>query len=173
MHYLSAVVAATAAFASLSDALTIPNDAKYVLHEKREAHLDIVAKTKRSTVNAALLPVRIGLTQPDLHRGYDMVMDVSHPESSNYGKHLSAVDVNTVFAPSAKTVQTVRDWLISSGIAADRIKQSDNKGWLAFDAHVEEAEELFRTKYYQAEHPSRADKYSVGCDEYVKTDQIV
>jgi hypothetical protein len=49
MHYLSAVVAATAAFASLSDALTIPNDAKYVLHEKREAHLDNVAKTKRST----------------------------------------------------------------------------------------------------------------------------
>lgn len=165
MRFATAVTAGVA-LAGSSAALSIPRDSKYVLHEKREEHRAAFSLTKRSKIGfGSILPVRIGLTQRDLHRGYDWVMDVSHPESQNYGKHWTASEVNKAFAPTAETVQAVRGWLIQSGIAEDRITVSDNKGWLAFDADIEEAEELFRTSYYEHEHRSDSTKYSVGCDE--------
>lgn len=83
--------------------------------------------------------------------------------SLNYGKHWTAAQVNKAFAPTAKTVQTVRDWLMSTGIEAERITVSDNKGWLAFDAAVEEVERLFQTQYFEHGHAD-ADKYTIGCD---------
>jgi tripeptidyl-peptidase I len=70
-----------------------------------------------------------------------------------------------MFAPAAETVQAVREWLTSFGIHESRVVHSDNKGWLAFDATVEEAEKLLLTEYYEHEH-----RYSpnvrVGCDGY-------
>ena len=161
------VLTACVALLGSTAALSVPRDANYVLHEKREGlQATSFDLAKRSPISSgALMPIRIGLTQPELHRGYDLVMDVAHPESSNYGKHYSAEDVNRMFAPTAETVQAVRDWLISSGVAEHRIKVSDNKGWLAFDARLEEAEELFRAHYYENEHTTRPDKYTVGCDE--------
>lgn len=166
MRIYTTILVAGLAILSSSDALSIPRDTKYVVHERRQTHRAGAHLTKRSQVNSgSLLPMRIGLTQVDLHRGYDLVMDVSHPESKNYGKHYSAEEVNKLFAPAAETVQAVRNWLISSGIAEERIKVSDNKGWFAFDAYKEEAEELFRTQYYQEEHSRYASKYLVGCDQ--------
>ena len=41
----------------------------------------------------AILPMRIGLTQNNLDNGYELLMDVSHPTSKNYGKHWSAQKV--------------------------------------------------------------------------------
>ena len=40
-----------------------------------------------------ILPMRIGLIQNNLDNGYDLLMDVSHPSSKNYGKHWSAQKV--------------------------------------------------------------------------------
>jgi len=69
-----------------------------------------------------------------------------------------------IFAPSAETVQAVRDWLVTSGIANHRITHSDNKGWFAFDATTAEAEGLLHTELYEHEHADTG-KWSVGCDE--------
>jgi len=166
MHTFATVLVAGLALLESSAALSIPRDAKYVVHEKREDHHAGVNLAKRSQIGSgSLLPIRIGLTQPGLEHGYDLVMDVAHPDSKNYGKHYSAEEVNRLFAPTAETVQAVRNWLIDSGIAEHRIKVSDNKGWLAFDAEIHEAEELFRTQYFQQEHSKHANKYSVGCDQ--------
>ena len=44
-----------------------------------------------------ILPMRIGLTQNNLQDGYDLLMDVSHPTSKNYGKHWSAQKVRVPF----------------------------------------------------------------------------
>lgn len=57
-----------------------------------------------------------------------------------------------VFAPEQCTVDTVRTWLIDSGVDASRITHSDNKDWLAFDATTEEAETLLLTEYHLYEH---------------------
>lgn len=57
-----------------------------------------------------------------------------------------------MFSPEQSTVDTVRAWLIDSGINPKRITHSDNKGWLAFDATTEEAEALLLTEYHLYEH---------------------
>lgn len=54
---------------------------------------------------------------------------------------------------------------MSSGISADRIQQTQSLGWLSFDATVDEAEALLKTKYHVYEH-SESGQPHVACDEY-------
>ena len=70
-----------------------------------------------------------------------------------------------MFAPSDVAVAAVRNWLVASGIAAERITHSDNKGWLAFDAPAEEAESLLHTEYHVYEHKSSGHT-ATACDQY-------
>lgn len=163
MHLLHSVALYALALDRLCAAS--PTASKYVLHEERSQWMPAPASLQaRSRLDVDhLLPVRIALTQRGLDTGDDWLMDVAHPESPNYGKHWSAAQINTAFAPTKATVQAVRNWLISAGIEEDRISVSDNKGWLAFNANVEEAERLFQAQYYEHKH-SDEDKYTIGCD---------
>ena len=111
-----------------------------------------------------VLPMRIALTQGNLHQGYDHLMDVSHPESPNYGRHWTAKQVAETFAPAQESVDAVSEWLRNSGIAADRIRRSQSLGWLQFDATVAEAEALLKTKYHLHRHETG--KPHIGCDAY-------
>ncbi|OQE42187.1 hypothetical protein PENCOP_c004G05160 [Penicillium coprophilum] len=149
------------AIAALSGA--VPAPVKHVLHEKRSEHVDWVKgeRIKRDSV----LPVRIGLTQNNLEKGEEYLMAVSDPSSPKYGQYWSADEVHDMFAPSKDTVHTVRRWLESSGIHESRIVHSDNKGWLAFDAYVQEVEDLFKAEFYEHEHASTS-SMKIGCEEY-------
>ena len=69
-----------------------------------------------------------------------------------------------MFAPSQETINTVRTWLVNSGIAPSRIVHSDTKGWYAFDATTSELEALLNTQYYTYEH-STTDEIAAACDE--------
>lgn len=51
----------------------------------------------------------------------------STPGSAHYGKHMSPEEVIDFFAPDQSSVDSVIDWLVSSGIARHRISQSTNK----------------------------------------------
>ncbi|OTA89598.1 hypothetical protein M434DRAFT_103855 [Hypoxylon sp. CO27-5] len=136
----------------------------HVLHEKRETTSKVWKK--RDAVSPKMsLPMRIGLKQSNLDNGHNLLMDVSHPDSPNYGKYYTADDVNEIFAPSHEKVEVVREWLVASGISRERVSQSANKAWLQFDANAEEAEELFKTKYHIYQHEDSGTK-KVGCDEY-------
>ncbi|KXG52611.1 Peptidase S8/S53, subtilisin/kexin/sedolisin [Penicillium griseofulvum] len=149
------------AIAALSGA--VPAPVKHVLHEKRSEHVDWVKgeRIKRDSV----LPVRIGLTQNNLEKGEEYLMAVSDPKSARYGQYWSAEEVHEMFAPSKDTVDSVRRWLESSGIHESRIVHSDNKGWLAFDAYMQEVEDLFKTEFYEHEHASTS-SIKIGCEEY-------
>ena len=68
-----------------------------------------------------------------------------------------------MFAPEDETVEVVKAWLIDSGIAGERISQSDNKAWIAFDATTEEAEGLLHTTYHGYEHLSSGG-LTLACD---------
>ena len=81
----------------LAQASAAPAPGPYVVHEKRDAQ---TTKWSRSTVKLprdAIIPMSIGLTQRNLEKGYDFLMEVSHPESPNYGKHWSAQKVALMF----------------------------------------------------------------------------
>lgn len=42
-------------------------------------------------------------------------MDVSDPQSENYGKHWTPSRVHDFFSPSEETIETVKEWLIAAG----------------------------------------------------------
>jgi hypothetical protein len=70
-----------------------------------------------------------------------------------------------MFAPEEETVANVKEWLTDFGIHGARIVHSENKGWVAVDVTVEEAEELLQTEFYEHEHQS-SPKTRVGCEKY-------
>lgn len=59
-----------------------------------------------------------------------------------------------MFSPHQSSVDTVKEWLHAFGIDPERIAESDNKGWVAFDATTEEAEGLLHTEFHLFEHTS-------------------
>lgn len=156
------IVHLAVALAGTASALTVPHN--HVVHERR--HLPHPQINKRMSSNA-VLPMRIGLRQNEaaLEAAEEWLMDVSHPASAKYGQHWSSEEVVAAFSPPEDRVETVASWLIQSGIGKERITHSQNKGWLAFDATVEEAERLLHTQYFhdgvQDDRGSR-----VGCNEY-------
>lgn len=162
MKLVPQTIVAIAALAALTDARPAP--AGHVLHEKR--HVASQSWIKRDRVAAdAILPIKIGLKQQNLHKGEEYLMDVSDPSSPNYAKHWTAEQVANAFAPSEDTLASIKAWLIQSGVAHERIRQSTNKGWLSFHATAKEAEDLLHTEFYEHEHASNG-KWAVGCDEY-------
>lgn len=156
------VTSLLAAFLATSSAS--PLSTPHVVHEKRTSAPH--GWVKRAELGRRMvLPMRIALAQENLHKGDDWLMDVSHPTSSKYGQHWSAEDIATAFAPSESTVNAVKDWLSSAGITSERIKQSQSLGWLSFDASVEEAESLLRTKYHVYEHQETGQPH-IACEDY-------
>jgi tripeptidyl-peptidase-1 len=79
----STLLAAVAYFAVCFAAPTADNH-NFVLHEKRDGALH--QWTKRSRAHAdEILPVRVGLTQSNLHKAEEYILDVSDPSSPNFG----------------------------------------------------------------------------------------
>ncbi|KAJ5907330.1 hypothetical protein N7495_000012 [Penicillium taxi] len=136
----------------------------YTVHERRESTPSYWNKGQRLDETTSL-PVRIGLVQPNLGYGHDLLMKMSDPYSSRYGKHMSQSEVHDLFAPSQQNIDDVRSWLESSNISQGRISQSVNKQWLQFDARVEELERLLHTEYHIYSHTETGRQY-VACSEY-------
>lgn len=94
-----------------------------MVHEKRNGlpHWNY-QKLKTRSHEETTIPIRIALAQRNLHRGYELLMDVSDPTSKNFGKHWTAQEVHDMFSPSQESVKAVKEWLISSGVDASKIQ---------------------------------------------------
>jgi len=77
---------------------------------------------------------------------------------------MTASEVHDLFAPSKESVDDVRNWLESSGIASSRISHSTNKQWIQFDAEANELEKLLNTEYYIYSH-AETGRPHVACRE--------
>ncbi|KDQ54112.1 hypothetical protein JAAARDRAFT_60885 [Jaapia argillacea MUCL 33604] len=135
----------------------------HVVHERR-GHTPAGWNRARKHDSGAVLPLRIGLTQSNMDKLEEFLMEVSDPESSKFGGHWSAGQVAKTFAPSKETVETVYEWLTSSGFDASRIRVTPTKTWIEVNATVEEAERLLKTEYHVFEHGTG--KEHVACDTY-------
>ncbi|KAJ5994597.1 hypothetical protein N7451_010321 [Penicillium sp. IBT 35674x] len=144
--------------------LAVPAPYGHAVHERRDFIPTSWTEEKRLDAST-LLPVRIGLTQSNLDYGHELLMEMSNPSSSRYGKHMSASEVHDLFAPSHESVDVVRSWLESFGIAKNRISQSVNKQWIQFDAAADEMEKLLHTEYYIYSHADTGRSH-VACREY-------
>ncbi|KAF2152969.1 subtilisin-like protein [Myriangium duriaei CBS 260.36] len=154
-----------AAAAAVTCVTASPVHAPHAIHEKRSIVPHGWTKQRAGLNKDAVLPMRIGLTQSNLDKAYEHLMDVSHPTSDNFGKHWTAKQVKEMFAPSEETVQAVKTWLTEAGISEGRISKSDSGSWLKFDATVEEAESLLKTTYHKFEHGESGQPH-IACDEY-------
>lgn len=154
-------VAAVFLSAFVAAALGMPAD--YIKHEDigNAPHL-----IKRA--GAALdqtVPVRIALKQNNLDNGMDLLMDVSDPDSPNYGKHWTPEQVAEKFAPTQDSVDAVTQWLVEAGVPADSIKTPKSKGWVEFQSTVGKLENLLHTKYNVFESRDTAKQF-LGTDAY-------
>jgi tripeptidyl-peptidase I len=99
-----------------------------------------------------ILPLRIGLAQQNLHLIEEVLLNVSHPDSPNYGNHWTATDIRNTFRPSALSTQAVQEWLTSEEIAPSRISLSQSGAWVEANISVAEAERLLKTEYHVYNH---------------------
>jgi hypothetical protein len=75
-------------FVAYASAAPAPSSS-YVVREKRETQHQRWSRRDVQVNRDAVIPMSVGLTQRNLDKGYDFLMDVSHPRSPNYGKHWS------------------------------------------------------------------------------------
>lgn len=118
----------------------------------------IVGRAKPQTS----LPLRVALAQPNLSEISHLLLDVSHPDSPNYGAHWSADKVAKTFRPSQESVDSVTTWLTQSGVNYNRIRRSMGGGYLEATITVAEAETLLQTTYYVYERGHSGVKH-IGC----------
>ncbi|KAF8576122.1 subtilisin-like protein [Ramaria rubella] len=156
------LVAVTLSAIGLSCA-TPPLHSRNVVHEKRTSEPASWSRS-RKLESDVVLPMRFGLKQSNVDRLEEFLMDVSHPESPNYGMHWTADQVADTFAPSTDTIDTVREWLHSAGFDSERVKLSASKGWLQLNASVAEVERLLEAEYHVYGHQSGAEH--IACNSY-------
>jgi tripeptidyl-peptidase-1 len=77
-------------------------------------------------------------------------LQVSSPEHSRYGQHLSPEEVNELVKPTDETLDLVHEWLSASGVSL--FDYSPAKDWINIYIDVESAERLLDTKYSVYEH---------------------
>ena len=160
MHFL--ILATSALLLGVSVAVPTPHNG-HIRHEKRTHSTQLVRRYR--ALPATTLPVRIGFAQNNLDVGHERLMEISDPTSDRYGQHMSAKEVGDLFRPSSESIESVQDWLHSSGIEIDRHEVSPGKGWLKFEASIEELESLLSTEYHVYQHSETMETH-IGCNEY-------
>lgn len=138
--------------------ISLRNDS-YVLHEKR-GRLPLKWSKRNKLNSSIILPMRIALAQRNVNVIEKLLMDVSHPQSPKYGRHMTSAQIIDMFAPRQGTVSAVIKWLNDFGINITHIRNSTSKGWLSFNLTVAEAEELLKAKYYVYEHQDGQQHYA-------------
>jgi tripeptidyl-peptidase-1 len=109
--------------------LATPRLSPAVVHERRAAPPLGWFKLGSHAADA-VLPLRFGLKQSNIDRLEELLLDVSHPESPNYGQHWSPAKVAATFAPSAESIDAVKEWLGVAGVHPERVRLTAGKAWL-------------------------------------------
>ncbi|KAI0342432.1 subtilisin-like protein [Trametopsis cervina] len=134
----------------------------FVRHESRSSLPANWARSERVPADT-ILPLRIGLKQPNLEYLEEYLLDISHPASPNYGNHWSADKIVNTFRPNVEAIDTVREWLIAEGVEPSGVKLTKTGGWLEANVSVSQAESLLKTEYYTYLHEP-TDTRRIGCD---------
>lgn len=91
------------------------------------------------------MPVTLVLKQTNLKELQQLVLEVSNPKSKNYGKYLTAEQVNDMTRPDERTYRVVYEWLKSENLA-DKTRAVQGGSALNIEATVKEIERVFNTK---------------------------
>ncbi|KAG6004438.1 hypothetical protein E4U43_000737, partial [Claviceps pusilla] len=87
------------------------------------------------------------------------------PSSAKYGHYYKRDQVIDLFAPKQATIDAVKNWLVKSGVSAQNITLSKNRGWIKFHSSVQKLQSLVKADYHVYEHlRSRSDH--IGTEAY-------
>lgn len=147
---------------ALATALPKINPSRHVIHERRDRLPDQWKRHSRSHPDS-IIPLRIALKQNNLEKAHEYLMDVSDPESPNFGKHWSPKQVAETFAPSHETISEVTKWLEEFGISG--VEQSYSLNWISANVTIAKAEALLDAKYFEYKHDT-TEQMHIACEEY-------
>lgn len=101
---------------------------------------------KRAEASTPKNTILLSLKKRDLDTLARRALEVSDPDHSEYGKHLSAAEQTALFAPTAASFAAVRNWLSAAG-AGSRVIGSDLIE--VHNATVGSLEKLFSTHFVE------------------------
>ncbi|KAF9036333.1 peptidase S8/S53 domain-containing protein [Panaeolus papilionaceus] len=172
----------TATFATPAPTPTKPNNYTYIIHESRSAPPPLWTRVRRyrpspPTSNSTspnqntLIPLKIGLKQPNLSSLPSLLHSLSDPNSKEYGKWWSAGDVRDMFKAGEESVRVVGGWVRDVIGDGGNVRVTPSGGWLRVDVSVEQMEALLKTEYWVWRHGETGDEH-VACMEYHLPDHV-
>ncbi|KAI1102674.1 tripeptidyl-peptidase 1 precursor [Jackrogersella minutella] len=122
-----------------------------------------------------VIDLHIGVKQSNFVELEKHLYEVSDPDHSRYGQHLSANEVKELVKPTDETLDLVHEWLEANGIIPSGY--SPAKDWIMVSLPVGMIERLLDTEYYVYEHKdgglvARAPKWSLPLHLHDRIDTI-
>ncbi|KAL9114174.1 MAG: hypothetical protein Q9227_001946 [Pyrenula ochraceoflavens] len=99
---------------------------------------------------AKLLKFRLAVHQERAAEFEQMVIDMSTPGHSTYGKHLKRDELKSFLRPSAEVSHAILSWLATENVPSDNIE--DDGDWISFIVPVSQAEKMLNTKFWYFHH---------------------
>ncbi|RYP03338.1 hypothetical protein DL764_005211 [Monosporascus ibericus] len=137
----------------------------HAVHEKRTQTAQVWKRLPTSISPDTILPLAIALAQENLGSAEDELLSVSDPSSPHFARYWSSARVAAHFSATDETFATVTSWLEMSGIYKRRLRRSNGGDWILFNATIQEAEMLLKTKYHLFARQDGQETH-LGCDEY-------
>lgn len=112
----------------------------------------------------AQIHAQIGLKQRNIDQLQAKLLDISDPDSENYGRWMSKEEIDELTAPSPAKVLAVKAWLAAHGITETKQPSAD---WIEFTVSIAKMESLLNAKYEMFSHETqgisvaRTQQYSV------------
>lgn len=148
----------------LGSVFAYPTSGSHKLFERAKTGFSQWEKRDKASPEA-VIPITIALTQSNMTQGSEWLLDISDPNSPNFGKHMTAKQVQDAFAPTMETKSSVRTWLANAGISENKVTFSASAGYLKFDATVSQAESLLKTEFHVYQNKNSG-KQHFGCENY-------
>ncbi|KAK2463896.1 hypothetical protein APHAL10511_004068 [Amanita phalloides] len=99
-----------------------------------------------------VISLRIGLPQPNFPTLERLLYEVSDPDHSRYGQHLSKAEVEKLVAPHSGSVTAVNGWLAAYGLGEPEISRSPAGDWIKIAIPISVAEAMLDTEYHVYQH---------------------
>ncbi|KAF4783301.1 Pro-kumamolisin [Colletotrichum scovillei] len=84
--------------------------------------------------------LQIGIKLQNIDKLEPMLRDVSDPDSPNYGKYLTAAQVNDMFKPAEASVKAIQTWLANENVTD--VSYTDNGRFVNFATNVGTANKM-------------------------------
>lgn len=92
-----------------------------------------------------IISLRVGLPQSNFATLEQHLFEISDPDHSRYGQHLSKEDVEELVAPPPESLKKVNAWLKAHGFKEIDLDRSPAKDWVSIKVPVKVAEQMLQT----------------------------